>query len=470
MRLLFMLAMLLSVDIPLDHAQPPNSSAASSPNIVVIMVDDMNPSDLNHMPRTLSLVAKQGVRFERAFAAVSTCCPSRASVLTGKYAHNHRVYTNHPDKRGAWEAFRDNGNEQDNLALHLQRAGYRTALIGKYLNNYGAAPGPAPTPPGWDFWRAMMGRGGYDQFNYAISNQGVREPHGSDPEDYFTDVISGYAAEFVKRSAADGAPFFALLTPTAPHDPAVPAPRHADVRVPQTAPRSPNFDEIDVSDKPAWVRALPPLYEEDLNALNVQFRSRVRSLMAVDEMVGRMVHILEEAGALDNTYIVVLSDNGLSLGAHRRVNTKLSAYDEDIRVPLLIRGPGVPQDRVRYRLVSLIDLAPTFLDWAGAPVPASMDGISLAPVVTRAPGDPGAWRDVVLVEHWQANDKIPEYAALRSTLWSYVKYATGEREFYDLKVDPHQLRNVAGTLAAERVRLLDQRLVALQACAGATCR
>ena len=218
-------------------------------------------------------------------------------MLTGEYAHNHNVKGN---KRlvGGFEKFREEGNEEGSIAARLQENGYRTALIGKYLNGYGQGD-QTYVPPGWDEWYAKLGR--YEYYDYELNENGEVASYGSETGDYLTDVLSEKVPDFVRRAAADDAPFFAYVAPTAPHSPATPAERHRGT-LSDGAPRSPAYNEEDVSDKPGWVRDLTPVTGQEGSQIDDLYRERLEATLAVDEMVGSLVEELEAAGELENTF------------------------------------------------------------------------------------------------------------------------------------------------------------------------
>jgi arylsulfatase A-like enzyme len=272
----------------------------------------------------------------------------------------------------------------------LQEAGYRTALVGKYLNGYGEAETTTRVPPGWDQWFASTS---VKYFDYDLVENGRLVHYGNDPRDYLTDVLSDRAREFVRRSAEKNQSFFLYLTPRAPHGPATPAPRHKDLFDGEKIPRSTSFNEEDVSDKPSYVRQTPLLNRDQIRELDGRYRDRLRTLQAVDELVDKLVRTLRDTGELDTTYIFFTSDNGFLLGEHRR-DEKGMPYEEAIRVPLLVRGPGVPVGTVR-NLASNIDLASTIAELAGVTVPDFVDGRSL---VSLLQGQAiSGWRQAVLV-------------------------------------------------------------------------
>ncbi|HEX9653472.1 MAG TPA: sulfatase, partial [bacterium] len=438
-------------------------TASDPPNIILILTDDQDIESIAFMPHLQALLIDRGMTFTHYFANVPLCCPARVSTLRGQYAHNHQVLTNRsPD--GGFEKFRDLGHESSTVATWLQDAGYRTVLIGKYLNGYPAG-NQTYVPPGWDEWYGLVS-GLY--VNYQLNENGQVVAYDSRQQNYETDVLTRKATDFIRRMAPV-APFFIYLVPNAPHAPITPAPRHQNEFAGVMAPRPPSFNESDVSDKPAWVQNLLPLTADDISQIDEDYRERLRSLLAVDDMIRSIVDTLAALNELDQTYIFFSSDNGFHQGDHRIVLGKNTTYEESIHLPLIVRGPGVPAGEVQPRLASVIDLAPTFAELAVAETPEFVDGRSLVPLLNSA-SPPGSWRTAVLVEHWVNRDEgIPEFQGLRSSSQIYVEYDTNEREFYDLQNDPFELENVHATTDGALLAQFAARLDSLRQCAGADC-
>jgi N-acetylglucosamine-6-sulfatase len=451
-----------------------NISAADRPNFVIILTDDQDLSSLAFMPKTLELLGAQGMTFRNYFVPLSLCCPSRATLLTGLHAHNHKVYTNFPPD-GGFERFEAQGHEAKNLATVLHAAGYRTALIGKYLNGYPIKDNPTHIPPGWDEWVSPVKGSPYGAYSYTVNENGKLVKHGNKTEDYITDVLSKKAVDFVR--ASDGQPFFLYLATYAPHKPATPARRHFGLFPGLQAPRTPSFNEAAVRDKPARIRNLKRLKPEQIAAIDNLYRKQALSLQAVDEAVAALVETLRETGQLDNTFIVFTSDNGYHLGQHRLAPGKYTAYEPDVHVPLLVRGPGVPAGVEVTALTSSVDLAATFAELAGAALPVEPDGRSLVPFLQGQ--TPVSWRRAVLLEQFKyppgppgkedASD-FPAHSGLRTESLKYVEYGTGEREVYDLTKDPDELLNLQDQVPLAWLDQLSQRAKALRSCKGETCR
>ena len=304
------------------------------PNFVFIIADDMRYDDLAYMPKTRNLLGSQGMTFSKAYVANPLCCPSRASVLTGKYTHNHKVWFNSSSSEGGWQGFKAQGHERDNLATRLNGAGYRTGLIGQYVKNYDGSS----VPPGWDYW---FGHYGGSYYSLDVNDEGTDRHYGNTASDYGTDVISNEAQSFIDTSAQSGGPFFAYIAPIAPHYPIKAAPRDLNTYDGPKAPRPPSFDEAHVSDKPPWIRSLPKLSASQIAQLDARQEDRAETLQALDDLVEGVVNKLESAGVLNDTYIFLTSDNGFEMGEQRVFDGKRQPYDESGRVPLLVGRPDV---------------------------------------------------------------------------------------------------------------------------------
>lgn len=457
--------------------------ANTAPNFIFIVTDDMRADDDAYMPNLHTLIADNGVTFPNAYTNVSLCCPARASILRGQYVHNHGVLDNDAvGTPGGFLAFHDLGLENSTIATWMQAAGYRTALIGKYLNEYGTNNSEAFIPPGWDEWYALINTQNF--LNYQMNQNGTIISYGAAETDYQTDVISGLAVDFVRRASTAGQPFFLYLTPTAPHKPYVPAPRHVNALPEVTqAPRPPSFNEADVSDKPLYVQALPIMGTTAIAALDSNYRTKLQMLLSVDEMIGALVTTLAEKGELGHTYILFTSDNAVTMAEHRLNDLKSSPYEESIHVPLMVRVPGMENSpAVRDDIVMLPDMGPTIAEIAGAATDSFVDGSSFAGALgtTASTGT----RQRMLVEYLGGPSSVSYYHAMRSRDQLYVEYLTGETELYDMQNDPYQLCNLLGidplnpppdcfigalTPTLEQQQLLSSQLQALQNCSAASC-
>jgi N-acetylglucosamine-6-sulfatase len=483
-----------------------------SPNVIFILTDDLAVNDLNaralgHMPNLKSMLVDKGTTFDNAFVTNSLCCPSRATILRGQYTHNHEILSNDPP-RGGFQKFRFLGHENSTMATWVKEQGYRTAFFGKYLNGYNETY----IPPGWDEWYAVTG----NYLSHTFNENGHLVNY--EPESYYdTDVMSDKASDYITRTAGADPPFFTADRPflmwigtKVPHQPASPAPRDADSYPAISLPHPPSFDEKDVSDKPDWVSDNPPLSLEQKRYMEELYRKRLQSMLSVDDMIGDLIKALHDSGELDNTYIVFTSDNGFHLGQHRLGAGKWTPYEEDIRVPLIVRGPGVPEGETLHHMVLNNDLAPTFADLAGAEPPSFVDGRSLKPLLTDDPTPLEDWRQRFVIEsvaersgvphppfitestvvplltgdplpgNWRRTSAAsaqsseewgrPWLKALRTKNYLYVDYKTGEHELYNLRKDPLELNNMYATAPPEITQRLEAQLDALRQCSAAECR
>jgi arylsulfatase A-like enzyme len=374
------------------------SNAAAKPNIIFILTDDQRLEDIKHMPILQRLLVRDGISFQNYFCNVSLCCPSRTAILRGQFAHNTGVMTNGGDN-GGFGAAHSLGVENSTIAVWLHDDGYKTALIGKYLNGYPEGLGAKYIPPGWDYWASAVRGRPYSEYNYTLNENGNLASYGNSPDDYGTDVYTHHAVRFIKDCQTAHKPFFLYLAFYAPHAPATPAPRHMDLFRQAQIQRTKAFNEENMSSKPQYLQELPPMRDQQIESADAYYGKRLRSLQAVDEAIQTICQTLTDLHQLDNTYIFFATDNGYHLGEHRLLRGKTTAYETDIHLPLIVRGPGVAHSIEASELVGNIDLAPTFADLAGAKSPDFIDGRSFAAILRGE--TPTNWRREFLVEHWQ---------------------------------------------------------------------
>ncbi|MDQ3876004.1 MAG: sulfatase, partial [Actinomycetota bacterium] len=459
------------------------AAAQNRPNVIILETDDQTDASLRVMRNVNELLVRQGVRFDNNFASFPLCCPSRATTLTGQYAHNHTVMGNAPPE-GGYEKL----DHSNTLAVWLQRAGYRTIHVGKYLNGYGQRGTQTQVPPGWSEWN---GATSLPYLGFTLNENGTLRTYPANQANYQSDVFARKAADAIRRNGPSDTPFFMWVAFYAPHaggpadpdDPNVraadrprrrgnrrragafrgpsPAERHRDAFANEALPQPPSFNEADVSDKPAAVRNRALLTNAQISALRESYQQRLESLLAVDEAVASVVEALRASGELDNTIIIFTSDNGFMQGEHRIPSGKTVAYEPSARVPLVIRGPGIPRGRHVRDLVMNVDVAPTIVDAANASASRRMDGQSLLPLMRDGLANYG--RDVLL--------ETRTYSAIHTDRYVYIEHTTGERELYDLATDPNQLqsRHADAGLASMRTELA-RRLARLRACAATACR
>jgi N-acetylglucosamine-6-sulfatase len=496
-RLAALAAVLTSIAVATASSENAAQAEPSSgrPNIVVFMTDDETVAELGGMPHTRRLIERQGVRFARSYVSYPVCCPSRATYLTGQYAHNHGVMGLYPPT-GGYGRF----DKRNALPVWLQRAGYHTAHLGKFLNGYGDQE-PADVPPGWSDWHATVDYSTYKMWGYTINDNGRMRTYGrtfdENPRLYQTDVLARKAAAIVVRQASRPQPLFLSLNFLAPHHEARsiqtrthqlvrPAPRHRRALASAALAHAASFNEADMSDKPRFLRRhTHPLTARDVAAIQRDARARRAALLAADDGVARVVSAVRRAGELNNTYFVFTSDNGYMQGEHRVRSGKMLPYEPSTQVPLLVSGPGIPAGRVSRELVANIDLAPTILQLAGATAGKTVDGRSLLPFAHNPAlrtarailHETGGQKYVGPAEQDERTNvrrpmkRILTYQAVRTARWLYVRWHDGARELYDLENDPDELRSLHAGRAHRHVRrVLARRLRALATCAGDSCR
>ncbi|HEY6255100.1 MAG TPA: sulfatase [Xanthobacteraceae bacterium] len=447
---------------------PPAAGAGGKrPNIVFILTDDLALNLVQYMPHVVKM-QKDGVAFSNYFVTDSLCCPSRSSIFTGRFPHDTGIFRN-TGNDGGFQEFHRRHHEQSTFATALQAAGYRTAMMGKYLNGY--KPQNDPPEPGWNTW--VVAGNGYPEFRYDLSDNGKFIRAGNQPTEYLTDVLAAKAVDFIKQSA--GAPFAIEVATFSPHAPYTPAPRDADGFPDLRAPRTAAFNADPDPNAPQWLRTHPPLTPADIAGIDRDFRKRAQSVQAVDKMIGELEAAVAAIGEADNTYFVFSSDNGYHMGEHRLMPGKMTAFDTDIHVPLIVTGPGVAAGRVVAEIADNIDLNPTFAEIASAATAANVDGRSLLPLLHGLPV--AQWRKAALVEHHgMLRDRAdpdfpalrsgnpPTYEAIRGATWVYVEYDDGEKEYYDRTSDPDELHNTYASLPDDQKASLHAMLSGLQNC------
>ena len=496
----------------------PVTGQRDRPNVLVMMMDDMRDDDLQFMPHVQRLIADQGVRFTNMFSPQPLCCPARASFFTGLLSHNHEVWS-HKEPFG-FRVFDD----RETLPRWLHESGgYDTIFMGKYLNGYGrmrrldGSSSLRYVPPGWTDWRGSVDHvheepdarelqgGTYKYFDTTLSNNGRLEPHQGR---YQTQVYSDITQDVIRREAAGPRPFFMQTAFAAPHggqpkekDDPRPFTRSDGYRQTWQNPARPSYvkgrfdhritrlapwiGREEVASKPDFIRSEPPLAPDEVDAIIENYRQRVESLSVVDDEVANIMETLERTGELDNTYVLFTSDNGYFLGEHRRRQGKILPYESSLRVPLVMRGPGIPAGEERTDPFLMVDFAPTILDAAGVRPRTSLDGTSMLDVARD--GDRG-WRRPILTETgpFQLSEEVvttedlldrPEGPSplrfsqgVRTGRYLYVEHASRDKELYDMRRDPRQLDNLVDL---PRYRALRRTLAAeldrLRTCAGAEC-
>jgi N-acetylglucosamine-6-sulfatase len=532
--------MALLCAIALSGQRPDAAGAApQKPSFVVIQTDDQtldqlyaNVGGLQAMPNTLNLIAKRGMTLNRYYVPYPLCCPSRASLLTGRYAHNNGVKGN-IQPNGGYFGFSFRAAMTHNLAVWLQSAGYRTIHVGKFLNGYGDEPYDEgkTVPPGWSAWHTLLKADTNHYFyGYMLNNNGLLEgPYGDFgswetreygvrddigcpfaplnglPCFYETDALSNIATRELLETSPEQ-PFYLQLDYTAPHGdfrrPAgpEPAPRHYDWFKGATFPhsRQQGVGEGNVSDKPSFIREAPYLSLNDVHTYRVYYQKSLESLRAIDDGVKLVIDTLGSLHRLRNTYIVFTSDNGFFFGEHRLTGGKFLAYEPSTHLPFLIRGPGIKPGTESGELAANIDVAPTLLELAGATATKSIDGRSMVPFL-RDPDlrtqRPILFESFVETSDVEANGTIArpgtrsrpqrrgagatasilappkDYEGIRLGPYKYIAWPNREKELYDLEKDPYELNNIVRIPNYFPVRnYLHRELRKLEDCVGRTCR
>ena len=473
------------------------AQAAKRPSILVIQTDDMRVDDVQAMPKTRELLAARGMTFQNFIIPTPWCNPSRASALTGLYPHNHSM----PDGRSNFTQFREAGHEGRTIAVALRQVGYRTAFLGKYLNGYPASS-PGSVPDGWARWFAFAGtkkcatcsNTGGRYYDYRINDNGRARIYGDKPGAYSTDVLTRRARAII-RDTPRTTPLFLWVNPYAPHGPSIPAPRHRQTDVLRQR-RTPAFNTIGTGKAP-WMRQLPPLNRSVRGYIGRTTRDRRRTLRAVDAMVAELISARPR-----DSYVFFFSDNGYMRGELRIPLGKHLPYRPSAEVPLLVLGPDISRGSVSQTVTSVIDLAPTWAEIAGATLPWPVDGVSLLPVLR---GEATPARDSILLE-WHAAGRAeamalepdvlpaellapepgassdsgttradpiapdyvpPPYFGLRGANWLYLEWQQGgHKEYYDYADQPFELNNQYQSLSPERQAELAARVQLLVSCQG----
>ena len=427
-------------DVPVALA----ADSQERPNVLLILTDDQRAGTLVGMPNVMSELVAEGTTFPNSFVPTSWCCPSRASLLSGKFAHNSGVWENGTSSAwGAWAAFSYGGEERDTLATRLDDAGYRTGLFGKYLNDT-VSKDENRRPAGWDEWDAFLG-GNYQRYKLSSDTKPIRRDR-----EYLTDALADRTLDFIESTPKD-TPFFAYFSPFAPHYPFDPGPYEGATReagllddvMAATNYPSPATNQADMSEYPGWMQKLEPndMWDDKGRGvappmtLDEVVERQADTLMGVDAAIGRMIESLRKSGRLDNTLIVFVSDNGFAWGEHR-LQGKNTPYDVSVRVPLVMRygsefDAGTTDDRI---IAANVDVHATILDIAGVR-PGRIDGVSAL----------GSERDGIVMEamRWAGYYGRPAYCGYRTEDRLYVRYSTGEEELYDYTADPYELDNLA---------------------------
>ena len=463
---------------PRAHESVARAAVGERPNVLMITVDDASPHNLRYMPNVQRLIARRGVTLTNGVAPTPICVPARASLLTGQYAHNHGTHTI-AGPQGGFRSFDD----QDTLPVWLSDAGYDTLFVGKYLNGYGEGDASQRyVPPGWSQWRATVGSSTYNYVWPKVNVNGRLQR----VDTYNTDLFSRYTVDLLTERRRLRKPWFMMVNYVAPHaggpreadDPLVTHPgtrprvttpyvadRHRDAFDDLELPTTPDMFEADPSDKARAARASRRWSSLGRSKLREAHQQRVESLLAVDEAVAKAVRALRRTGQLRSTVISFSSDNGYLVGQHNR-KAKLIHYEESLKVPMLLAGPGIPRGRRVATQVTNADLPTTIAAIAGATPTRLQDGVDIRPLLRRARQD-----RVVPIHAWRVRDGSRSvYRGVRTDAWTYVRFANGEEELYDHAKDPFQLSNLAKRRKhRSTVREMRSLTSRYNSCAGPSC-
>ncbi|MDO8731466.1 MAG: sulfatase [Actinomycetota bacterium] len=443
-------------------------------NVVLLLADDLDWTAFNQIPR-LAALKSAGTTLTNFVVTDSLCCPSRTSFMRSQFVHNHRVISNVLVTGGGWPKFYARDLQNDCLPTWLQKAGVNTSLFGKYLNGF---PIDAPTetyiPPGWDYFESSISKNqAYQGVNYTLNVNGTLQKYGSAPNDFLNDVLTLDAAQHLSTLQS---PFFMEFATYNPHTPFPIAPQNAQTHLTDVLPRVPSFNAKG-TDEVSWLRDLPSLTSTRIENLDDLWRKRLRSAESVADSYEALRSQLKASGHLEDTLIIVTSDNGYHVGVHRLATGKQTAFREDAVVPAVLIGPGIAPGATISKTTSMVDLGPTISEIFRAPTPSFVDGRSLMPLLSYQTDVP--WRTATLTEslaHTQPGDpdysriEPPNFHALRSEQWLYIEYTNQEIELYNLVADPYEINNVARTTNPAILAQLHAQLEEMKHCTGESCR
>ncbi|MFY9230284.1 MAG: sulfatase [Candidatus Nanopelagicales bacterium] len=452
-----------------------SGDASQIRNVVLLLADDLDWPLFDDVPR-LSEFMDQGTTLTNFVVTESLCCPSRSSIMRGQYVHNHKVISNIPQTGGGWQTFYDLGRQKDCLPVWLSEAGITTSHFGKYLNGFPSRKQkPTYTPPGWaNFVSTTRGKVAYTGYNYTLNTNGTLQKYGDQPTDFLEDVLTAKTNEWLE-TATD--PFYLEFSSYLPHSPAPAAPRFTGTRAGSQAPRLPNYNAFGIYE-PAWLKSQPKLGPKQQSNLDLLWTRRLESAESMADSFHAIMAQLETTGHLDDTLVIITSDNGYHVGSHRIPSGKHTPYREDSVVPAIFIGPGIAKGVTIDAMTSTIDLAPTIAAIQGAATPTWLDGRNLMPLLLDPENAP--WRTGVLTENMAPTTpddpdysgfEAPKYDAVRTQDYLYVDYGRKQgAALYNLQTDPYEINNVIRSTDPTIVRQLAAQAKALARCSGESCR
>ena len=456
------------------RAPKTEGSISDIKNVVLLLADDLDWTAFDQVPR-LAALKNAGTTLTNFVVTNSLCCPSRTSFMRSQFVHNHRVISNVQETGGGWPKFYARNLQDDCLPTWLQKTGINTSLFGKYLNGFPLnTPAENYIPPGWDYFETSTSKNqAYKGVDYTLNVNGTLQKYGSAPNEFLNDVLTLDAAQYLSKVQS---PFFMEFAPYNPHAPFPVSPQNTQTHLTDVQPRVPSFN-IKGTNEVSWLESQPILTAKRVANLDNLWRKRLRSAESVADSYDALRAQLKASGHLEDTLIIVTSDNGYHAGVHRLSTGKQSAFREDAVVPAVFIGPGIAQGATISKTTSMVDLGPTISEIFQAPTPNFVDGRSLMPLLNGQNDVP--WRTATLTEslaRTQPGDPdysrvvAPTFHALRSEQWLYVEYVNQEIELYDLVNDPYEMNNVARSTNPVILGQLHAQLDAMKHCTGASCR
>ncbi|KAL2809390.1 alkaline-phosphatase-like protein [Aspergillus granulosus] len=481
-----------------SQCSPPNKPGhKSGPNFIFVLTDDqdLTMDSTEYMPHVRDRIRQKGIDFSNHFVTTALCCPSRVSLFTGRQAHNTNV-TDVDPPYGGYPKFVSQGLNDDWLPVWLQESGYNTYYVGKLFNGHSVETYNKPFVKGFNGSEFLLEPYTYSYWNSVYQRN--HEPPKSYAGRYTTDVTIEKALGFLDDALEDNnnRPFFITIAPIAPHFekqpdaadgeplyPPVPAPRHAHLFPDAKVPRVPSFNPVNHTG-PSWVKGMELQNKSQVDYADFFYRQRLRSLQGVDELVDQLLNRLENSGQLENTYVIYSSDNGFHIGQHRLPPGKTTSYEEDIRVPFFVRGPGI-KPRQETQVTTHIDFAATIFELAGLPLRDDFDGTpmkfrKMSVAVPHEHVIVEYWGDAVLEGIYGINPADNTNRLANNTYKStrivskshnlfYAVWCTGDHELYDLNDDPYQMHNIYTKASQNLLDRLDGLLLVLKSCGGRTC-